>query len=252
MNIVAIGGGPFGPEGNFLIDKLVVELAKKPNPRALFIPTASSDSEDYIERFTAGYGVFGCDIDILRVHAPDATVEKFESQIQKADLVYVGGGNTKMMLAKWREFEIPRMLRDFGESGRPLAGLSAGALCWFRVGNSDWPVYEQLQGQETARLDCLGFVDLVLCPHTLDEGFRLDQFRTMMKGEHGVGVGLDDGCAIQIRDDQFRIVAAHVDRKAHRIYWHQGQLYEDDLEPYPEFAPIKALHTWSTLSRRIG
>lgn len=43
------------------------------------------------------------------------------------DLIYVGGGNTKSMLALWR---------GWGQ-GVVLVGLSTGAICWFEQGHTD-------------------------------------------------------------------------------------------------------------------
>ena len=51
MKIVAIGGGEIGrlgyPIETTKIDKEIISLTGKKNPRLLFIPTASSDSESY-------------------------------------------------------------------------------------------------------------------------------------------------------------------------------------------------------------
>ena len=90
----------------------------------------------------------------------------------------------------------------------------------------------------TDRLDCLGFVDLVLCPHTRDEGFRLAEFRAMMKKECGPGIGLDDGCAIQIKGDQYRILSSMEGSVAHRIEWGHGVLKESVMEPHEDFRPL--------------
>jgi dipeptidase E len=45
--IVAIGGGEIRTRGTAPIDREIVRLAKKKNPRLLFIPTASADSDGY-------------------------------------------------------------------------------------------------------------------------------------------------------------------------------------------------------------
>ena len=49
--IVAIGGGEIGEGETLAIDKEIVSLTGKDHPRALFIPTASSDSRGYGKRF---------------------------------------------------------------------------------------------------------------------------------------------------------------------------------------------------------
>jgi dipeptidase E len=236
MNIVAIGGGSVELGETESIDRELISLAQQPNPLALFIPTASSDAEDYTESFSRAYGRLGCRVDVLRLLSNDNP-----EKIREADLIYVGGGNTKMMLEVWRQLGVDQLLREHLDKGKPAGGLSAGALCWFRVANSDWPLYEGIPNVNTARLDCLGFVDLVLCPHTRDEGFRLAEFREMMKGESGTGVGLDDGCAIQIRGDEYRILSSIPDSVAHRIEWVKGALQERSLPPHEDFRALTNL-----------
>ena len=47
------------------------------------------------------------------------------------DVVYVGGGSTPNMLAVWRVHGIDEILREAWRSDVVLAGISAGANCWF-------------------------------------------------------------------------------------------------------------------------
>ena len=233
VNIVAMGGGSMGLGETESLDRELISLTGKGNPLALFIPTASMDSEEYIAEFEATYQRLGCRTDALRLHSDDDP-----NKIDAADLIYVGGGNTKMMLDVWKKCWADINLKHHLDDGKPAGGLSAGALCWFRVGNSDWPQYEGIPGVNTDRLDCLGFVDLVLCPHTRDEGFRLAEFRAMMKKERGPGIGLDDGCAIQIKGDHYRILSSMEGSVAHRIEWGHGVLKESVMEPHEDFRPL--------------
>lgn len=236
MNIIAIGGGSVGLGETESIDREIIALTGKPNPKALFIPTASNDDPGYAQEVASAYSRYGCTVDSLMLSAGDDP-----HKIRDADLIYVGGGNTKMMIEIWREAGVDLLLKEHLDLGKPAGGLSAGALCWFRVGNSDWPRYEGIPGVNTARLDCLGLVDLVLCPHTRDEGFRLGEFREMMKDERGPGLGLDDGCAIQVRGNQYRILASLPGSVAHRVEWVGGGLEERTLEPHVDFRDLSGL-----------
>src|SRR5262245_37800182 len=75
------------------------------------------------------------------------------SYLLAQDVIYVGGGNTKSMLAAWREWGLPELLREAWASSIVLAGISAGAICWFEQGVTD-----SLAGQLRA-LDGLGSFD---------------------------------------------------------------------------------------------
>ena len=50
--IIALGGGGFSMEPyNPLLDTYILQQSNKANPKICFVPTASGDSENYIERF---------------------------------------------------------------------------------------------------------------------------------------------------------------------------------------------------------
>ena len=50
------------------------------------------------------------------------------------DIIYVGGGSMRNLLAIWQAHELDALLVEAWESGAVLAGLSAGAMCWFQGG----------------------------------------------------------------------------------------------------------------------
>jgi len=241
---MAIGGGDVRAGETLSIDRRFVGLVDVAKPKLLFVPTASMDSEDYVAAIQETYGDrLGCDIEVLRLWSEDRWLPTIVRKLQDADLIYVGGGNTKAMLEKWREAGVDRELRRLVAEGKPVAGLSAGAICWFRVGNSDWPQYESIPNVLTARLECLGLVDLVVCPHTKCESFRLEEFRQMMRSESGVGLGLDDCCAIQIQGNQYRLLASSPDSGAHLIYRKNQELIQEFLCPHDDFRPLSELWT---------
>lgn len=241
-NIVAIGGGEVGSGQTLSIDRRFVALCDSAQPKVLFIPTASLDSEDYVGRVQATYGErLGCEVSVLGLCDGTVSREGAAEAIRAADLIYVGGGNTKAMLERWREVGVNEELRRFVAAGKPVGGVSAGAICWFRVGNSDWPQYEEIPGVTTARLECLGLVDLVLCPHASSEPFRLGDFAQMMESESGSGLALDDCCAIQIRNDEYRLLASADGVGGHLFYHGGAHLARKFLAPGDTFRPLADL-----------
>ncbi len=65
---------------------------------------------------------------------------EFAKSLLSQDAIYVGGGNTRAALAMWREWGVDLVFREALNGGIPLAGMSAGAMCWFEYGltNSFW------------------------------------------------------------------------------------------------------------------
>jgi len=248
-----MGGGE-----TLALDRHIVSLTGKPHPRALFLPTASFDDGEYGERFQFVYGNrLGCSVDIIKVwenysrEEIEATIQAtkwddhphvwefrgnlrtVEKGMKMADLVYVGGGNTKRMLELWRSIGVDRMLREAADRGVVLSGLSAGCICWGRYGNSDFALTEDL-GKPTGRIDGLDFLPVALCPHMSREGFRLEEFKAMMRTTPGMGIGLDDGCALEFIDGQYRILSCIEGAAAHRV----TAIDHDLIEPFEDARPL--------------
>ena len=136
--IVAIGGGDLSALATEPIDRAIIELSGKSNPHALFIPTASSDSVEYWETFDQAYRVaYGCDTDVLYLLGTAPDPSDVARKIERADIVYVGGGNTLKMMRRWRRLGVDVLLREAHAKGAVLCGVSAGAICWFDSGHSD-------------------------------------------------------------------------------------------------------------------
>jgi dipeptidase E len=101
--IVAIGGGQIRTRGTAPIDREIIRLSQKKNPRLLFIPTASSDSEKYWKNIQEYFGDFlKCETDVLFLIKEPPSPERIRSKILSADIIYVGGGNTLQMMRIWR------------------------------------------------------------------------------------------------------------------------------------------------------
>jgi dipeptidase E len=103
------------------------------------------------------------------------TPPNLEELILSHDVVFVGGGNTKSMLAVWREYGVDKILREAWQRGIVLAGNSAGGICWFDVCITDsWDV-------EYTTLPALGFLKGSCCPHYDGEVGRRPLYHRLIK-----------------------------------------------------------------------
>ena len=97
--IVAIGGGELKRPGQqvsttTVIDREIIRLSGEKNPKFLFVPTASSDSEKYVSAVQRHFGdELRCIVDVLYL-IRDPSFQQISAKIQRADIIYVGGGNT--------------------------------------------------------------------------------------------------------------------------------------------------------------
>ncbi len=135
--VLAMGGGGFTmDERSPALDRFALELAAVPVPRVCFMPTASGDPREQITRFYDRFGSWSCEPSILSLfHLARDRVDPV-SHLLAQDVIYVGGGSMRNMLAIWREHSIDVAMRAAWERGAVLAGLSAGAMCWFEGGVS--------------------------------------------------------------------------------------------------------------------
>jgi len=234
QKIIAIGGGENGRPGypyeTFEIDKRIVELAEKTNPKLLFIGTAASDSELYFEVITKNFGQFGCVTDNLSLTKNNYTPKELEDKILSADIIYVGGGNTLMMLDIWREKGVDKLLLQAYEKGVVLSGASAGSLCWFSYCNSDSLKMNPAVG-ELIMLKGLGLINCMHCPHYDDtETDRKDSLKKMMRNLEGhAAVALDDCVALEVINGKYKIIKSNESKKGYKTYWLNGEYIEKEI-----------------------
>ena len=197
--IIAMGGGGFSMEpDNPALDLYILAQTRKRTPSVCFLATATGDADGYVERFYTAFKAHRCrpsHVPLFR-RTPD-----LKQALLTQDVIYVGGGNTKSMLAVWRDWDIPRLLRRAWQNGTVLAGISAGGICWFRMGVTDsW-------GKGLAGMPCLGLLPGTCCPHYDGEPERRPALHRLVKsGAVPTALALDDGAA-----------AHFVERKLSRI-----------------------------------
>ena len=209
---------------NLALDRWLLSLTGKERPRVLFVPTASGDSDNYVQRFFTAYTSLECQPAWLPLFR--RTGEGVQAAIEDADLVFVGGGNTANMLAIWRTHGVDIALRQAWESGTVMAGVSAGAICWFEQGSTD------SFGPGLAAIDCLGWLPGSFCPHYDGEAVRRPRLHQMVAaGDLTPGLAADDGCAVLYRGTQrAEVVASRDDAAAYELTLLGDEVSERKLE----------------------
>ncbi|MEA2268605.1 MAG: hypothetical protein QOC64_1215, partial [Solirubrobacteraceae bacterium] len=135
--IFAMGGGGFTMEpDNPVLDEFILGLPGGQVPRVCFLPTASGDAEEQVRRFYEAFSDLPCEATDLSLFRLGRRPVDLRRLLLAQDIVYVGGGSMRNMLAIWREHRLDEILRECWERGVVLAGISAGAMCWFEAGVS--------------------------------------------------------------------------------------------------------------------
>ncbi len=194
--IIAMGGGGFSMEPeNPLLDQYVIDCSGKTHPAVCFLPTAAAENPQYSVNFYQAFSRLGCRCGHLSLFVQPQ--RDLETWLRQFDIIYVGGGNTRCMLALWREWGLDGILRNLWQDGVMMAGISAGAICWFEQGVTD-----SVPGELTG-MDCMGFLPGSCCPHYDSEEKRRPDFHRLVEtGSVKPGYALDDGAAARFVNGQ--------------------------------------------------
>jgi peptidase E len=223
--IFAMGGGGFTMEpDNPLLDDFVLSLAQRAHPRILFLPTASGDTAAQINAFRERFVGRACVAEHLSLFRLSETARPLREIVLEHDIVYAGGGSMRNLLAIWRAHGIDALLVEAWRRGVVLAGLSAGAMCWFQAGvtRSSGPP-EPLAG--------LGLLEGSLTVHADGEPERLPVWLARVRdGSLPGGWALDDGVGLVFRGVSLeRAVGSRPGAGAQRVDAIAGELVRRPL-----------------------
>src|SRR5438445_4700220 len=221
--IIPIGGGGFyrDPE-NIELEKYVIRQSGVENARVAFVPTASGEPDHYIASFYSAFLKLDCEPSVLTFFKRSPDLRSF---LLNQDVIYVGGGNTKSLLALWRDWNVTEILREAWESGIVLTGVSAGAICWFEQGVTDsW-------AGGLRAFDCLGFLPGSCCPHYDGEADRRPLYhRLLANGEIAGGVAIEDWTGVHFIGTEINgVVSSKPGARAYSLRAVNGSVQEAPL-----------------------
>ncbi len=221
--IISIGGGGFGRNiSSCLIENYILNLSHSNLPRICFIPTATGDDDSYIVRF---YSVF------TRLNCIPSHIEFFkrtidiDNHISNQDIVFVGGGNTKSMLAVWSDWGMNNILKKAYNKGVIMSGVSAGAICWFKNGITDsWD-------NELKILSCLDFIPGTCCPHYDEEPTRIPYVHRILRDKKIPNcISIEGGSALHFIDGKpYKNISFKKNKNSYNVVYENKKIIE---QPY--------------------
>ena len=206
--IIAIGGGGFTHESDDTLDQFFLDQCSKKKIKLGFLATASKDDKEKINLFYKKFENKNLELSHFNL---TQKIDGFSSWILNKDIIYVGGGNTSFMLDVWRKNSLDKIFKKAYENGIVLAGVSAGAGCWF-----DWILSDSV-GPGLKPLKGISLISGSCTPHSSEEK-RINQFELNIKnGELPPGLAIDDGVAVLFIDGKPSEV--YSSRKNHKAYF---------------------------------
>lgn len=260
--IFALGGGTFGEHRNTYkswslpmppgqehyevsttpIDKLILKATGKKKPTLLLITTASEDGHHDLKLLEQGFRTqfeerLGASFDTLYLLRDRPSIPEIKHKIEKADAIYVSGGNTYRLMRVWRRLGVHILLRQAYVRGTVMSGMSAGSICWFKYGNSN-----SFYDNKPFRLSGMNWLNLLICPHFDTEPYRQPALKSMMKRTPGtIGLALDEHAAIEIVDDMYRLHYFKKGAKAQKCYWTNNEYVVEELSAKNNFKLLQDL-----------
>jgi len=223
-HIVAIGGGGFARNNSsYLIEKYILNLSVKTSPKITFLPTATGDNDSYIARY---YSIF------TRLNCHPSHIEFFKrttnikNHIMDQDIVFVGGGNTKSMLAIWNEWKMSDLLKEAYNNGVIMSGVSAGAICWFTSGITDsWD-------NELRILPCLDFISGTCCPHYDEEPSRIPYVKKiLLEKKVSNCISIEGGSAMHFIDGKpFKNISFKNNKNTYNVFLDDNEIIENRFD----------------------
>jgi peptidase E len=223
--IFAMGGGGFTMEpANPLLDDFVLGLSDAARPRVLFLPTASGDTLAQMNAFQARFAGRPCVPEQLSLFRLNGAHRPLAETVLAQDIVYVGGGSMRNMLAIWRAHGLDEILTEALARGIVLAGLSAGAMCWFEGGVT-------CSSGPPEPIDGLGLLDGSFTVHADGQPARLPVWlQSVQAGRLPGGWAADDGVGLLFRNGRLeRAVSSRPGASVQRVDAVGGELVRHRL-----------------------
>ena len=224
---VSIGGGELRNKTTAPIDGYIASLAKSRitdghRGYALFFPTASHDSNPYFNSFRKTYtSLFDMKSDVAILTKGLMTLDHVAEKINKADVIYVGGGDTLYLMQVWREMGVDKLIWDAYKRGAVLAGLSAGAICWFEDIYTD-----SLVEGEFAPYKGLGKIKGAATPHY---NVRTEYDKIAAEQGYPLSYAIEDNAAVVFEDEE-PVGALSSGGNAYRLLLKDGKIEREKIE----------------------
>jgi cyanophycinase-like exopeptidase len=123
-------------------------------------------------------------------------LERTRSVLEKADMVFISGGDVEEGMHLIDERGILPVLRELHRGGKPFFGLSAGSIMLAR----EWIAWGDPSDDATANaFPCLGFAPILCDTHAEEDDWEELRALLLISPEGTVGYGIPAGGGLLVR-----------------------------------------------------
>lgn len=194
-SIYLIGGGEIRNKETEIIDNHIISNFPK-DSNFVFFPTAANDSKDYIQTIES---IFSGHFHVTHVKTTDIR-ETIISAIKNASVIYIGGGNTQLLVEFFIKHNIIPTLKESYNNGLCIVGMSAGALALSNL-------YIHEENNTLLIKKGWGLLNQCLLVHAsennLQEALKLARKYNIKKN---LFIGIEEGTALYIANHKTKIL----------------------------------------------
>lgn len=196
-NLVIIGGGLLRKGETLHIDKFIVKLSGKKNPKIIFIPIASNNLREYIKVFKKTYEKLGASVETIELSEDKKIDKNLKNQIVSSDVVYFGGGDVDI-LKKWiNKKDFQEVIKSAYNKGVIISGLSTGAVVWYDY-------FFEIVNDKPKIKKGIGWIKGLIIPHFKNDK-RTREIVSTRKTKDKI-IGIEDNCAVYYQNENITSV----------------------------------------------
>ncbi|MBR6288270.1 MAG: Type 1 glutamine amidotransferase-like domain-containing protein [Acholeplasmatales bacterium] len=216
VRFVLIGGK--GKDSNLNhIENEIIKMTNKKNPLVLYCPYATKDIEKSINKFHNLMKNLECEIIDLTFD----NINDFDSLLNKADILYVGGGVSDDLVDIFKKYNLDKVLYKYLDSNKIYAGSSAGAMLYTKVAMGDKDMFlDNFHNYNYKMVDCLGILNISICPHYQNEDLIF--YNDVIKEYSLDSFGIEEDTAVIIDDNKYGCLK---DDKKRSVYYFSRDNY---------------------------
>jgi cyanophycinase-like exopeptidase len=166
-------------------------------PSIAYIGAASGDDKSFftmLARLMVACGAGA--VELAPLAGRRVKLDRTRSILEKADMVFVSGGDVEEGMNVIGERGMLPLLRDLYRGGKPFFGLSAGSIMLAR----QWIVWEDPSDDSTASaIPCLGFAPVLCDTHAEEDDWEELRALLLISPEGTVGYGIPTGGGLLVR-----------------------------------------------------
>lgn len=238
-----IGGKDDDLKSNY-IEKQLLSLVNSAKVNILYFPTAMKDNLRSINHFINTFNGLSVNINVCELFNKLYSDLELDNMFNLADIIYIGGGDTRVLVDKFKELNIDKLLIKYQTSNKIYAGISAGAILYSISGMGDSDAYvDHNRTYNFKMVEGLGLVDLYVCPHYNKEDLYI--FNDEIE-EYPLALALEDDTAVLIEEGKIHSFIANTKHSVYKFeYGFMSPIKEEPkihvlgLNTYSYFAALK-------------